>query len=89
MCCDCVALCCTQSCHLKEAFPCNTFIYIHFVSQLQVIKEKGLQKVPGRRGSDDVDDQEGALIWEIHERVPEGLKSAVYRVSMGAIVSAE
>ena len=29
---------------------------------LQVIKEKGLQKLPGRRPQDDVDDQEGALI---------------------------
>ncbi len=45
-----------------------------------MIKEKGLQKLPGRSMQDDVDEQEGALIWKIHEEVPEDIKSAVYKV---------
>ncbi len=73
-------MCCADLCHFGEAVTVSLAGALTITMFTQVIKEKGLQKLPGRSVQDDVDDQEGALIWKIHEQVPEELKSAVYKV---------
>ena len=62
--------------------PCTN---LEGVAWLQVIRDLGLQKVRERKAEDDVDEEEGALIWKIHEQVPEDLKKAVYEVQIIAL----
>ena len=65
--------------YIYTSLSCPAWVFMLGVL-MQVIREKGLQKLPGRRLQDDVDEEEGDLIWTIHEHVPEELKGLVYKV---------